>query len=162
DSVPFALVKTAIVPDVDVYDMDRIEVLRGPQGTLYGANAQSGVVRVLTKDADVSAFELKTRVSTSATEYGGESYRGDLGVNVPIVQDTLAVRVVGGYQDLSGWIDQPGRNDANSGRVSNLRLKISARPLDRLSIDLSAWRSRTFYDAPYQGTDARQYGFTAP
>ena len=56
DSVPFGLIKTAITPDSNAYDLDRIEVLRGPQGTLYGASAQNGVVRVLTKDANLEDF----------------------------------------------------------------------------------------------------------
>src|SRR5687767_1647963 len=57
DSVPFGLVKTAIVPDSNIYDLNRVEVLRGPQGTLYGASAQNGVVRVLTNDANPNEFE---------------------------------------------------------------------------------------------------------
>lgn len=52
DSIPFSLVRSAAVPNTNAYDMSRLEVLRGPQGTLYGASALNGVVRILTNDAD--------------------------------------------------------------------------------------------------------------
>jgi iron complex outermembrane receptor protein len=148
DSVPFGLVKTAIVPDSNIYDLNRVEVLRGPQGTLYGASAQNGVVRVLTNDANPNEFEMKARTSLSATEHGGENYRGDLAINVPIVEGKLAARAVVGYEDASGWIDKPNRKDANDAELRNLRLKINAEPTDQLSIGLLAWVSRADYGAP--------------
>lgn len=106
DSAPFGLVKTAIVPDANAYDLDRVEVLRGPQGTLYGAGGVGGVVRILTKDANPDAFEIKARTSGSSTKDGGENYRGDMAVNVPIVAGKLAARAVVGYEDWGGWIDR--------------------------------------------------------
>jgi iron complex outermembrane recepter protein len=148
DSVPFGLVKSAVAPDSNAYDLERVEVLRGPQGTLYGASAQNGVVRVLTKDANVNTFELKARTLLSTTETGGENYRGDLAVNVPLVDGKLAARAVFGYQDLSGWIDRPNRSDANDAQIRNMRLKINAEPVDNLSIGLSAWLSRADYGGP--------------
>jgi outer membrane receptor protein involved in Fe transport len=175
DSVPFGLVKSAIAPDLSAYDLDRIEVLRGPQGTLYGANALNGVVRVLTHDADLDAFALKARASGSGTKGGGENYRGDVAVNVPIIQDKLAVRAVAGYEDFSGWIEHPGFNNANDYTRSNLRLKINAQPTEEFSLGASMWRSREDRDdisegitpdtnfiaalQPYQ-TDFNSYGLT--
>ncbi len=153
DSVPFGLVKTPIGPDSNAYDLDRVEVLRGPQGTLYGANAQAGVARVLTNDADLDEFQLKGRASASSTEGGGENFRGDMAVNVPIIQDKLAVRAVVGYQDLSGWIDTPLRRNANDAEIGTFRLKVNAQPTDNLSIGLSAWLSRSDYGAPPAGDD---------
>src|SRR6185503_12682397 len=98
DSVPFGFVRSSILPDTNVYDLDRVEVLRGPQGTLYGASAQNGVVRVLTHEADPDRFELKARTAVSATDGGGGNYRGDLAVNVPLIERKLAARAVLGYQ----------------------------------------------------------------
>jgi iron complex outermembrane recepter protein len=151
DSVPFGMVKEAGAPDEDVYDLQRIEVLRGPQGTLYGASALNGVVRILTNDADLTGFDFKARVSDSDTDSGGNNYRGDMAVNVPIVQDKLAVRAVVGYENDSGWIDKPNQNDANDAELRNLRLKINALPTDDLSIGASVWRSRDTYGAPSTG-----------
>ena len=94
DSIPFGLVDSAIAPDTNAYDLERVEVLRGPQGTLYGANALNGVVRVLTHDADLDQFELKGRTSGSSTEDGGGNYRGDVAINMPIVEGKVAARAV--------------------------------------------------------------------
>lgn len=148
DSVPFSLVNSAIAPDANAYDMERIEVLRGPQGTLYGASALNGVVRVLTHDANLSEFDLKARASGSGTQSGDENYRGDLAVNVPIVDGKLAARAVVGYQNLSGWVDTPIKENANDGELFNARLKVDARPSDDLSIGFSSWIARQDFGAP--------------
>jgi iron complex outermembrane recepter protein len=151
DSAPFGFVTHSFGPDANAYDMERIEVLRGPQGTLYGASALNGVVRVLTKDADLDEVGLKARGSFSSTEDGGDNYRGDLALNVPIIEGKLAARAVVGHQDLSGWIDRPNRDDVNEGQVDNYRLRINAQPTEQLSIGLSAWLSRSDFDAPPVG-----------
>lgn len=154
DSVPFGFVRSAVVPDSNAYDLERVEVLRGPQGTLYGASAQNGVVRVLTADANASEFEIKARTSVSTTQGGGESYRGDMAVNVPIVDAKLAVRAVLGYQNLGGWIDRSGNEDVNDGDVRNLRFKVKAQPFESLTVDLSTWLSRAEYGAPSTSNDS--------
>jgi iron complex outermembrane receptor protein len=155
DSAPFTLVRSAVAPDPNAYDLDRIEVLRGPQGTLYGASAQNGVVRVLTRDADPEKFEFKMRAGASSIEDGGENYRGDMAINVPIVDGKVAVRAVAGYEELGGWIDRPGRKDANDGNSGNWRLKVNAQPTDKLSVGFSAWLSRVDYDSRSSGTEDR-------
>jgi outer membrane receptor protein involved in Fe transport len=147
DSVSLGLVRSAVAPDLNAYDLDRVEVARGPQGTLYGASALNGVVRVLTKDANPDEFELKARALASSTEGGDPSYRGDMAVNVPIVSGKLAARAVLGYQDLGGWIDKPTDKNANDAEIKNMRLKIQAQPTDQLSIGLSGWLSRADYGA---------------
>ncbi|MBO9694926.1 MAG: TonB-dependent receptor [Sphingopyxis sp.] len=159
DSVPFGLVKSAILPDTNAYDMSRIEVLRGPQGTLYGANALNGVVRVLTNDANLDRFEFKARAGVAATEGGDQSYRGDMAVNIPLVEDKLGLRIVGGFESAGGWIDQPARGvkNANDSRSRNVRIKLNGQPTDELSFGLSAWISRIDQDAPaYANDDGNQ------
>jgi len=151
DSVPFGLVKSAIEPDENAYDLKQVEVLRGPQGTLYGASALNGVVRVLTNDADVTDFDLKARVSDSGTEYGGNNYRADTAINVPIIPGKLAIRAIVGYENDSGWIDAPNKNNINDAELRNYRLKVNAQPTEDLSIGLSSWNSRDNYGAPSIG-----------
>jgi len=150
DGVPFGLVDTALVPDANAYDLQQVEVLRGPQGTLYGANALNGVVRILTNNADLSNFDIKASASDSYTEGGGNNYRGDMALNVPILQGRLAARAVLGYDNLSGWLDKPNANEANANDaiVRNLRLKLNAEPIDNLTVGLSGWLSRQAYGAP--------------
>jgi iron complex outermembrane recepter protein len=157
DSVPFGLVRQAVAPDANVFDLERVEVLRGPQGTLYGASAQNGVVRILTRDADTDEFEIKGRTSGSSTQNGGESYRGDLAVNVPVIEGKLGMRAVGSYQDVGGWIDRRNKDDVNSAEIRNMRLKVAAQPTERLSLDMSGWISRADYDGTsLAGDDGQQ------
>ena len=126
DGVPFGLVKSAVVPDLAPYDLNRVEVLRGPQGTLYGASAEDGVVRVITNNPDLENFDIKTRLSDGTTQHGGNNYQGDLAVNVPIIEDMLAARAVVGQENLSGWINSPVRNHVNDERLTTARLKVDA------------------------------------
>lgn len=162
DSVAFGFVKSAFVPDPNVYDLQQIEVLRGPQGTLYGANAENGVIRVITNDANLNDFELKGRVLDSTTQYGGNNYGGDVAVNVPIVDGKLAVRGVVDFQDYSGWINNAVADHVNDAELRNYRVKVNAQPTDDLSIVLSSWRSRDNYGAPDWATSERQTLATIP
>jgi len=144
EEVPFAFVRFPVSPDANAYDLQRVEVLRGPQGTLYGANSLNGVVRILAKDADLKQFDLKGRATVSSTRYGGENYRADAAINVPIVKGKLAARAVVGYAEDSGWIDLPaaGLEDTNDGELRNVRLKVNAQPTDNMKIELLGWQYR--------------------
>jgi iron complex outermembrane receptor protein len=153
DSVPFGFIKTAISPDLNAYDLERVEVLRGPQGTLYGASALNGVVRVLTHQADLDDFDFKTRASTSNTDSGAENYRTDTAVNIPIIPGKLAVRAVVGYENLSGWVDKPNDNNANNGHELNLRLRVNAQPTPELSVGATTWSSRGSFGSANSGND---------
>jgi outer membrane receptor protein involved in Fe transport len=142
DQMPFSFSRLSITPDASPYDLDRVELLKGPQGTLYGAAALGGVVRVLTRNPNLDEFEFKGRVDVSGTEEGGMNYRGDVALNAPIVPGKLAVRAVAGYQDYSGWIDSPGGDDLNDAEIKTARVKVGAMPIEDLRIDFSAWFSR--------------------
>lgn len=156
DTVPFGFVRSAIAPDPNAFDLERVEILRGPQGTLYGANAQNGVVRVLTKDANLNDLELKARAATSRSRASaGNNYRGDIAINVPVVEGKLAARAVVGIEDWSGWIDRPNHKDANDAENRNLRLKLNAQPNDKLSVGVSTWFSKSGSDAKSRGLDTR-------
>ena len=148
DGVPFALVRSALVPDANIYDLQRIEVLEGPQGTLYGASALNGVIRILTNDPDLANFDFKARVGTSDTYHGGGNYEGDVAINVPIIDNLLAARFVAGEDYQSGWIKTDASSQSNDTKVENERLKIAAQPTDSLSIGLSAWHSQVISGGP--------------
>jgi outer membrane receptor protein involved in Fe transport len=155
DSVPFGLVESAIAPDANAYDLERVEVLRGPQGTLYGASAEGGLVRVLTNDANLHELQFKARTSVSSTEGGAGNYRGDIAANLPVITDKLAVRAVLGYEDRSGWIDSLAERRINDAQLRNYRLKLNAQPTDAFSVGLSAWSSRQDYGAPPSSLDGK-------
>jgi len=156
DSVPFGMVRSSVTPDPDPFDLQRVEVLRGPQGPLYGATALDGVIRVLTNDPDLSEFDFKARTGVSATEGGGINRGADFAVNVPIVEGKLAARAVVGEDDWSGWINSLQRRHVNDAKLRNYRLKVAARPTDDLSIILSAWHSDNQYGAPQSANDDNQ------
>jgi iron complex outermembrane recepter protein len=155
DTVPFGLVESPIVPDTGGYDLERVEVLRGPQGTLYGANALAGVIRIISRDANLTNLQFGGRVSGSSTEYGGDNYRASAMLNIPLIDDKLAVRGAVDYQNLSGWIDKPNKKNANDARLLNLRFKVNAKPTEDLTIGLSWWKSHQNYGAPSLGNDQR-------
>lgn len=153
DAVPFGFIRNAIAPDAAAFDLERVEVLRGPQGTLYGISALNGVVRVLTASANLSDFSAKGRIGGSATEHGGLNYRADAAINVPLIQDKLAARVTVGFQNNSGWIDKPNNRDANGSKASDVRLKVNAAPTERLRFELGSWFSRSRAEAPNMSND---------
>ena len=99
--------------NLDVYaaDLERIEVLSGPQGTLFGASSQAGVVRLITNKPDLSGFSAKSSAGVSFTKGGEASYQGEFMINVPVT-DTFALRGVAYLDDQGGYIDNvPGTRD---------------------------------------------------
>lgn len=155
DEVPFSFIRSSLLPDPGAYDLARIEVLRGPQGTLYGANALNGVVRILTNDADLNIFEVKGRARSSNTKGGGVNWGADTAVNVPLVPEKLAVRGVVSYGHLNGFIDSSldGGHDINDSRALSYRLKATAQPVDNFTIKTTVARTKQDNDAPTQSGD---------
>ena len=135
DETPFGSssgqVNAAILAgEFDTFDIARIEVLRGPQGTLYGANSLGGVLKFVTALPQTDKLEARARVSAETVKSGKASYMGSAMINVPL-SDTLAVRASGFYRKYGGFIDSIGTggsdvqkniNDTKSygGRVSAL------------------------------------------
>ncbi|SER77005.1 TonB-dependent receptor [Sphingobium sp. YR768] len=102
------------VPDIHAYDMERVEALSGPQGTLYGAGSLSGTIRLITNKPNLDKFEFGYDVE--ANKYGKGDFGGQIEsyVNVP-VSDTLAIRAMGYYRRDGGYID----NKPNNGTLNN-------------------------------------------
>ena len=93
-------------PNLRLVDIDRVEVLRGPQGTLFGASALAGVVRVIPKAPNLQEFEADVGVRGFTTAHSDDaSYHAEAAVNIPLVTDKLALRVVGYKDDIAGFID---------------------------------------------------------
>lgn len=100
-------------PDVRIFDVERIEVLRGPQGTLYGATSLSGSIRIITAKANLGDFGAKLELSGATTDGGDGSYALNGMVNIPLIQDRLAVRAVGYVRQDGGYIDNVTRGESN-------------------------------------------------
>lgn len=110
------------------FDVNRVEVLRGPQGTLYGRNAIAGVVNVLTNDPRFDGFSGNARVGYG--NHGAVTLMS--AANLPVTQD-VAIRVVGNYQTRDGYLAN-GNDDLNT---MSWRAKLLARPTDTLTLGLT-------------------------
>ncbi|HEY0684157.1 MAG TPA: TonB-dependent receptor [Steroidobacter sp.] len=125
-------------PDLDLFDLERFEVLRGPQGTLFGAGSSSGTVRYITRQPKLGEFEGAVEVggyTGTDTDWGG-GLKGM--INAPMGQ-TTALRLVGYYNEQAGFIDSyyPGRavrEDVNSGEKSGARVALLIQPTENISI----------------------------
>jgi outer membrane receptor protein involved in Fe transport len=122
-----------------VVDIERVEVLRGPQGTLFGSGSLAGALRYITNKPDLSQFSGSAAVTGAATETGAPSYWGNLVINAPIVQDKLGIRFVGYDYEDGGWIDdlRTGQKDANQTKTYGARIAIAAKPDDRFYANLT-------------------------
>jgi iron complex outermembrane receptor protein len=111
-------------PDLKTFDIDRVEVLRGPQGTLFGESAIGGVIRVISKKPDLNDFSGHVRGTVESYAHGSLAYGLDGAVNVPIVQDKFAVRASVSRRAGGGFIDNIGRNaeDQNDDDYTSLRV----------------------------------------
>lgn len=111
--------------DLRTYDLERVEVLRGPQGTLYGEGSAGGTIRFITHDPELDHTSMKADVTALFTEDGAPGQRVEGVVNLPVVEDKFALRIAGTYDHQGGWIDQPtaGREDINDQNAANVRVK---------------------------------------
>ncbi len=90
----------------EVFDLERVEVLRGPQGTLWGAGAEGGAIRFITPAPGLTTYSGYARTEISDTKYGSPSYEGGAAVGGPIVTDTLGFRVSAWYRRDGGYVDR--------------------------------------------------------
>jgi iron complex outermembrane recepter protein len=89
-----------------LFDLDHVEVLRGPQGTLFGAGAEGGVVRFITPEPDVAKTSVYARADYAVTDGGSPSYEGGVAFGTPIIEDVLAFRASLSYRRDGGWVDR--------------------------------------------------------
>lgn len=123
--------------DSRVLDLERVEVLKGPQGTLYGQGSLAGAVRYITKAPRLDAFEGRLEASEAFVADGDskESLTGI--VNIPVVLDKFAVRLAARVEQGGGWQDQPaaGIEDGNNQDLINARVKALWQVSDKLKAD---------------------------
>lgn len=127
---------SVLTPDVRPYDIGRVEVLRGPQGTLFGSGSLAGAIRYVTNKADPSGYHASLDVDAGKTK--GSSNRLRLGgmVNVPLIEDQLAVRLVGYTRNEDGWVNYAGphgRKNSNTADDWGVRGSLRWKPNDKLN-----------------------------
>ncbi len=142
-----------VIPDVDSFDVNRVEVLRGPQGTLFGSSSLGGAVNYVVNEADPSRFDLGFEGDLSSTRRAGEvNYAAKAMVNLPIVTDKLAVRLVALQRVDAGYLDNTllGKDGSNDLRVRGLRGSIVFTPTETTTISaLSMYQEYDLDDQTY-------------
>jgi outer membrane receptor protein involved in Fe transport len=146
--------------DPRLYDVERIEVLRGPQNTLFGSGAMGGAIRIITNKPNTSDFAANAELTGSNTHEGGQSFDANVMLNLPLVTDQLALRAVVMYRNDAGYIDvlpkgvpppssgipQPGAGlwnygtpNANSEDVRGARVSALYKVTDRFNVTGSVY-----------------------
>jgi len=131
--------------DIDPADLERVEVLKGPQGTLYGASSLGGVLKYVTKAPSLTTSELDTGADLEDVEHGGFGYKLHAAGTTPIINDLLGLRVSGYYREDPGFIDnvETGQKDINSDKAWGVRASLLYQPTQQLSVKLGAVVQRT-------------------
>ncbi|WP_426687599.1 TonB-dependent receptor [Rhodanobacter ginsengiterrae] len=140
---------SVLTPDIDPDDVERIEVLRGPQGTLYGANTLGGLLKFVTTPPDSTRFAGRLQAGASSVAGGGDGFDTHGMINLPLVQDKLALRVNAYSRHDAGYVDNvaTGEKDVNDAKVRGGRAQLLWTPSDRFSLRLSALAQNLTGDA---------------
>jgi len=127
--------------DLELYDIRSVEILRGPQGTLYGEGSIGGSILVHTNKPNLEGFEVSGDMELSSLSKGGEGFAAHGMLNIPLVDDVLAMRVVGYYRDDSGYIDNisTGKDDVNDLTRKGGRVQVLYQPSEEFDITLGAY-----------------------
>jgi iron complex outermembrane receptor protein len=170
DDVPLSLSGTISLggdfgTDIDSYDLKQIEVLRGPQGTLYGATAEGGLIKYVTNPPDPSGYHAGVELGVMNLTHGEAGGSGKGYVNIPLLNGTAAFRASGYYEGSTGWINDQLANapEANSYSRYGGRASFLWKPTSDFTFRLSAFeqtkRVRNFDDVEVNGpTSADPFG----
>lgn len=127
-------------PDLDPAILKQVEVLRGPQGTLYGASSLGGLIDLVTKTPDLRKYSADVQLGESSVSGGDTGATGRGSANIPLIHDRVALLVSGVYRKDPAWIDNEFNNTRNVNQIITRGglAKLLIRPTDRLSVTLSA------------------------
>lgn len=142
DDVPFGssvLYGQTHVPDFDPGDLERIEVLKGPQSTLYGANSLGGLIKYVARRPDTDDLSARAEIGAVTVHKGGSEWSGRAGVNVPLQTDVAALSISGFYRHDPGYTvnTTANRDEANRNRIYGGRIAFTLQPTDNFALDLS-------------------------
>jgi len=129
-----------------IFDLERVEVLRGPQGTLFGAGSEGGTVRFITPEPKTSGSSLYARAEVNAITYGSMGYEAGVAYGTAIVEDKIGVRISAWHQHQGGYIDNVDQNtrvvnhnNINQRDADVMRLAFVFKPTERLTITPSVY-----------------------
>lgn len=126
-------------PDISLFDIARIEVLRGPQGTLYGAGSMGGTIRIITNQPDASGLAGMGESTLSVTQHGGTNYNLRGMINLPLAPNETALRATAYHGDYDGFIDDTATNrrNVNFTRTSGAHIQLGMALDERLDANVS-------------------------
>jgi iron complex outermembrane recepter protein len=128
-------------PNINTFDVERVEVLRGPQGTLFGSGAMGGAIRLISNHPNMTDYQAKVEVGGETIEGGGAGWHSSVMVNIPLISDKLALRLVGIHRSNGGFVDNTIRNEknVNSGTEDGIRAILAWTPTPDLAVRLTAF-----------------------
>ena len=143
-------------PGLRLVDIARVEVLKGPQGPLYGTGALGGVLRIVTNRPVLDAFDARGRADAMVVQAGGPGGGAEAIVNAPLLAGRAAVRLVGYATLVGGWVnDAGGRQDVNASSTVGARLALRAEPAADWTADVGGAIQRIAQrDSQYVDRDA--------
>lgn len=127
-------------PELRMFDVERVEVLRGPQGTLYGSGSMAGTLRLIFNKPNLNEFEGSAAGQVSSMSHGGEGYEIQGMANAPIIAGKLGIRAVGFYRNRDGWVDNDvlGLRNINNLESKGGRLMLRFEPTEAVTFDAMA------------------------
>jgi outer membrane receptor protein involved in Fe transport len=133
--------------DIKLFDIDRVEVLKGPQGTTFGSSALSGTIRYITTKPKLDEVGGYMQSALRATDGAALGFQTDGAINLPIVPGVFAIRASGYYANLPGWIDNRFEKNANNEESRAARLEARWQITDGLTLDAMAMYQKLHQDA---------------
>lgn len=153
-----------LTPSFQLFDVNRVEVLLGPQGTLFGAGALGGAVRVISNKPALQRFDADVEQTVEFSSTGNPSYATNAMLNLPLISDSLALRLVGSYIVDGGYIDNIGLGDTDYNQVhmATVRSEVLWRVSPQFSLTATyAYESDRPNASPYTEYGSRDYVFSS-
>lgn len=141
-------------PDLRLVDLERVELLRGPQGTLYGAGAMGGVLKLISRAPKLDVYEADVTAGLTFADDTSPGQSVDLVLNAPLVRERLAIRAIVYEEVLEGVVDDPGLGLTNTGKTLRSGARVAL--LWRINGD---WQARLGTVFQNLNIDDSQYGF---
>jgi iron complex outermembrane receptor protein len=168
DDTPVSILNSQVAPDnwfmdPSLVDLQRVEVLKGPQGTLYGSSSLGGTVRYITNQPDLSQTHVMAKATGSYTDGGGPNEEFDALLNQPLIPGYLAIRAMAYQRDYDGYVDRyptapnnyfaalsgPVDKNVNTEHTYGGRIALEAKPIEDFSATLSATYQTMDLGAPF-------------
>ena len=153
DDTPIQERNDSLTPPIapQLFDIERVEVLRGPQGTLFGAGSEGGTIRFITPAPRLTGSSVHARTELAYTEGGDPTYEAGLAGGAPLIDGTLGFRASAWYRDQGGYIDRVSRytgqltgRNVNSSTTRAASLALAWQPIDGLKITPAVFYQHTY------------------